>query len=124
MAALPFEFQPTATARAFPRIANQLATLWPMPGELGSYERYAHANGAHIESAMDKLESRLEIASAAHVADGITLKLHKTTKVPPSDSAEALENTGRPYWIRTSDQRIKSPLLYQAELTAREGRGL
>ena len=37
IAALPFEFQPTATARAFPRIANQLAILWPMPGELASY---------------------------------------------------------------------------------------
>ncbi len=31
-------------------------------------------------------------------------------------SAEALQPfdfLGRPYWIRTSDQRIKSPLLYQ-----------
>jgi len=37
IAALPFEFQPTATARAFPRIANQLAALWPIPGELASY---------------------------------------------------------------------------------------
>jgi len=37
IAALPVEFQPTATARAFPRIANQLATLWPMPGEMASY---------------------------------------------------------------------------------------
>ena len=37
IAGLPFEFQPTATARAFPRIANQLATLWPMPRELSSY---------------------------------------------------------------------------------------
>lgn len=26
---------------------------------------------------------------------------------------QALDVFGRPYWIRTSDQRIKSPLLYQ-----------
>jgi len=37
IAALPVEFQPTATARAFPRIANQLATLWSIPGEMASY---------------------------------------------------------------------------------------
>ena len=37
IAALPVEFQPTATARVFPRIANQLATLWSMPGEMASY---------------------------------------------------------------------------------------
>ena len=37
IAALPVEFQPTATARSFPRIANQLATLWSMSGEMASY---------------------------------------------------------------------------------------
>jgi hypothetical protein len=31
----------------------------------------------------------------------------------PSIAAKPLNSFGRPYWIRTSDQRIKSPLLYQ-----------
>ena len=34
---LPLEFQPTATAEAFPRIANAIAALWSAPEELTSY---------------------------------------------------------------------------------------
>jgi hypothetical protein len=30
---------------------------------LAMVERYSHANGAHIEEAMDRLQSRLKIAS-------------------------------------------------------------
>src|SRR5215831_8110338 len=37
MATLPPEFQPTATAKAFPRIANALAGLWSAPEELTGY---------------------------------------------------------------------------------------
>jgi hypothetical protein len=34
---LPFEFQPTAIASAFPRVANALAALWPRPDAFGGY---------------------------------------------------------------------------------------
>jgi len=37
IASLPSEFQPTATAEFFPRIANALAGLWSAPEELTSY---------------------------------------------------------------------------------------
>jgi hypothetical protein len=37
MSTLPFEFQPTAIAATFPRIANALAALWPRPDALGAY---------------------------------------------------------------------------------------
>ena len=37
MATLPPEFQPTATAECFPRIANALARLWSTPEESTSY---------------------------------------------------------------------------------------
>ena len=34
MSTLPVDFQPVAIAEAFPRIANQLAALWPRPDAL------------------------------------------------------------------------------------------
>jgi hypothetical protein len=37
IASLPPEFQPTATAECFPRIANALSGLWSAPEELASY---------------------------------------------------------------------------------------
>jgi hypothetical protein len=37
IATLPLEFQPTATAETFPRIANALAALWSAPEELTNY---------------------------------------------------------------------------------------
>jgi len=37
IAALPREFQPTATAQVFPRILNAIAGLWSAPEELTSY---------------------------------------------------------------------------------------
>ena len=48
---------------------------------LAMVERYAHANGAHIQDAMDKLENRLQIAAQASQPDpspvAITQELHK-----------------------------------------------
>lgn len=44
---------------------------------LAMVERYAHANGAHIEDAMERLEKRLALASVAAASDDtITPKLH------------------------------------------------
>jgi len=37
MARLPSEFRPIATGRAFPRIANMLASLWGKPAEFSNY---------------------------------------------------------------------------------------
>jgi hypothetical protein len=78
---------------------------------LAMVERYAHANGAHIEIAMDKLESRLKIASTTSAADSITRELHKTQDTALAKVAEVVDKIGGPGWTRTSDQRIMSPLL-------------
>jgi len=45
--------------------------------------RYAHQNGQHIQAAMDKLESRMNLAGASSEAGNagtITQELHKTNK--------------------------------------------
>jgi len=40
-------------------------------------ERYSHQNGAHIKTAMDKLQSGYRLDEADRVAFSITPKLHK-----------------------------------------------
>ena len=84
---------------------------------LAMVERYAHASGAHIQEAMDKLQNRLKIAydpakslgSSAPDYTGIT----HAEKTKRAASLQPLDVLGRASRDRTVDLRIKSPLLYQ-----------
>ena len=82
-------------------------------------DRYAKFATEHLAAAA----ARIERDRDANVINFVTF-----SHVPRKQSGKARSNSlffiGRPYWIRTSDQRIKSPLLYQAELTARGSRRL
>jgi hypothetical protein len=49
--------------------------------------RYAHANGNHIDAAMDKLEDRLTLAKSTQggsISSEITPKLHRNYTKPKS----------------------------------------
>ena len=84
---------------------------------LAMVERYAHANGTHIQDAMDKLENRLRIATPAVQPDAdpvvVTQELHKRQRVCRAIGLQLPDCVGRRCEIRTRDQRIKSPLLYR-----------
>ncbi len=84
--------------------------------------RYAHlADEALHAEAVDVLE-RIHAAQDGLATDA-ALWAQKSTHTTVDTGAESserftqafdsAEETGRTYWIRTSDQRIKSPLLYQ-----------
>jgi integrase-like protein len=83
---------------------------------LAMVERYSHANGAHVQSAMDQLQQTLNLPVVG--ADTQALSEPNYTETTPTEKArenlrsQALESAGRPCRIRTCDQRIKSPLLY------------
>jgi hypothetical protein len=79
-------------------------------------EQYAHANGPHIHAAMDKLESRFELGfeSSSHGFSGQDYTgITQSGMDKRNEEAQATDFLDGPCRIRTYDQRIKSPLLYQ-----------
>ncbi len=79
---------------------------------LAMVERYAHANGTNIQTAMDKLEGRLKLNSGPSRSGffgqdytGITHSGAEKTK----DEMQVSNSYDGPCRIRTYDQRIKSP---------------
>ena len=74
---------------------------------LSMIDRYAHADGDHIQSAMDRLEGRLELP----MADTITPKLHQPNRAAEANGLESRMAAGGPPGGRTRHQRIMSPLL-------------
>jgi integrase len=54
---------------------------------LAMVERYAHANGAHIQTAMERLEGRIAIPPAVNAPGTITQELHKSRASGQSGTA-------------------------------------
>ena len=70
--------------------------------------RYSHANGDHIQAAMDRLDARYRGSR-----DTITQELHRETAERMEKQTQLTDSNGGPCRSRTCDQRIKSPLLYR-----------
>ena len=85
--------------------------------------RYAQQNQEHVQNALGKLDARISTGGAAqqpvapvHDYTGITQVARTSARCR---SGNPLSRKGGPGWIRTSDQRIMSPLLLPTELQAR-----
>jgi integrase len=70
--------------------------------------RYSHANGRHIQTAMDRLDARYRGS-----CDTITQELHQKSTEAEEKPTQVSDFNGGPCRNRTYDQRIKSPLLYR-----------
>jgi integrase len=74
---------------------------------LAMIDRYSHADGEHIQFAMDRLESRLQLPKLV----AITQELHRAPDAESGDAPETRLDAGGPPGGRTRHQRIMSPLL-------------